>query len=71
MIPEIDGWKMLGRISENPATRDIPVIICTVLPQEELAHSLGAVAFLKKPFNRHDFLSLLDPLVEMKGSEFH
>ncbi len=71
MIPEIDGWKMLGRISENPATRDIPVIICTVLPQEELAHSLGAVAFLKKPFNRHDFLSLLDQLVEIKESEFH
>jgi CheY-like chemotaxis protein len=71
MIPEIDGWKMLGRISENPTTRDIPVIICTVLPQEELAHSLGAVAFLKKPFNRLDFLSLLDQLVEIKESEFH
>ncbi|MEN8172338.1 MAG: response regulator [Chloroflexota bacterium] len=71
MIPEIDGWKMLGRISENPMTREIPVIICTVLPQEELAHSLGAVAFLKKPFNRHDFLALLDQLVEIKESEFH
>ncbi|MEN8241605.1 MAG: response regulator [Chloroflexota bacterium] len=71
MIPEIDGWKMLGRISENPVTRAIPVIICTVLPQEELAHSLGAVAFMKKPFNRHDFLSLLDQLIEIKESEFH
>ena len=71
MIPEIDGWKMLGRIIENPATQDIPVVICTVLPQEELAHSLGAVAFLKKPFNRYEFRSLLDQLVEMKESEFH
>ena len=71
MIPEIDGWKTLGRLSENPATRDIPVIICTVLPQEELAHSLGAVAFLKKPFNRYELRSLLDQLAEMKESEFH
>lgn len=71
MIPEIDGWKVLGRLIENPATQDIPVIICTVLPQEELAHSLGAVAFLKKPFSRFDFRSLLDQLVEMKESEFH
>jgi CheY-like chemotaxis protein len=70
MIPEIDGWKILGRINENPATSDIPVIICTVLPQEELAYSLGAIAFLKKPFNRHDFLSILDHLVEAKGLEF-
>jgi CheY-like chemotaxis protein len=71
MIPEIDGWKILGRISENPATSDIPVIICTVLPQEELAHSLGAVAFLKKPFSRYELLSILDQLVELKASEFH
>jgi CheY-like chemotaxis protein len=65
MTPEIDGWKTLGRLSENPATQDIPVIICTVLPQEELANSLGAVAFLKKPFNRYEFRSLLDQLVDM------
>ena len=71
MIPEIDGWKILGRINENPDTSDIPVIICTVLPQEELAHSLGAVAFLKKPFSRYEFLSILDQLVELKASEFH
>lgn len=71
MIPDIDGWKTLGRLSENPATQDIPVIICTVLPQEELAHSLGAMAFLKKPFNRYDLRSLLDQLVEMKELEFH
>jgi CheY-like chemotaxis protein len=71
MIPEIDGWKILGRISENPVTKDIPVVICTVLPQEELAHSLGALAFLKKPFSRYELLSILDQLVELKASEFH
>ena len=71
MIPETDGWKILGRISENPDTRDIPVIICTVLPQEELAHSLGAIAFLKKPFSRYELLSILDQLTELKASEFH
>jgi len=71
MIPEIDGWKILGRISENPATKDIPVVICTVLPQEELAHSLGALAFLRKPFSRYELLSILDQLAELKASEFH
>ncbi len=64
MIPQIDGWKLLGRFREHPATSKVPVIICTVLPQEELAISLGAVAFLKKPFSRQDFLAALDPWVE-------
>jgi twitching motility two-component system response regulator PilH len=64
MIPQIDGWKLLGRFREHPATSKVPVIICTVLPQEELAISLGAVAFLKKPFSRQNFLAALDPWVE-------
>ena len=37
MLPDIDGWRLLMRLHENPATRHIPVIICTVIHEEELA----------------------------------
>ena len=35
MMPGEDGWALLGRLREHPATRNIPVIICTVLPQAD------------------------------------
>ena len=60
MLPSIDGWELLGRLRENPRTRDIPVIICTILPQEDLALTLGASAFLRKPVNRERLLQVLD-----------
>ncbi len=62
MLPGIDGWELLGRLREHPATRHIPVIVCTVLHQEQLALTLGAAAFLHKPVNRMELLSALDVL---------
>jgi CheY-like chemotaxis protein len=60
MLPEVDGWELLGRIHEHPKTRHIPVIVCTVLPQGHLALSLGAAAFIRKPVSRTALLSALD-----------
>jgi CheY-like chemotaxis protein len=60
MLPSIDGWDLLGRLRENPGTAGIPVIICTILPQEELALQLGAAAFLRKPVTRELLLQKLD-----------
>ena len=63
MMPETDGWKVMGRLSEHPATQGIPIVVCTILAQEELALSLGASAFIRKPVTRQSFLAALDRLV--------
>ena len=60
MLPGIDGWELLGRLRVHPRTRDVPIVVCTILPQEQLALSLGADAFLNKPIKRDDFLAALD-----------
>jgi len=62
MMPEIDGWDLLAQLRGDPATTGVPIIICTVLPQEALALALGADAFLQKPVGREDFLAALDRL---------
>ena len=62
MLPGMDGWEVLGRLREHPATRAIPVIVCTILPQERLALTLGAAAFLRKPVTRSDLLNTLHQL---------
>ncbi len=60
MMPHTDGWEMLGRLRQHPATGRIPIIVCTILAQEELALSLGASGFVRKPLTRQTFLAALD-----------
>jgi CheY-like chemotaxis protein len=63
MLPGIDGWEVLGRLRAHPGTRGTPVLVCTILPQEQLALALGAAAFLRKPFSRAELLAALDQQV--------
>lgn len=60
MMPEIDGWEVLGRLRQHPLTSHIPVVVCTILVEEDLAFSLGASSFVRKPVSREAFLEALD-----------
>jgi CheY-like chemotaxis protein len=60
MMPQVDGWEVLGRLRQHPRTSHIPTVVCTILAQEELALSLGASAFVRKPLTRQAFLAALD-----------
>ncbi len=60
MMPQVDGWKVLGRLRQHPHTGHIPLIVCTILPQEALALSLGADGFVRKPITRQSLLAALD-----------
>ncbi|MCS7219784.1 MAG: response regulator [Anaerolineae bacterium] len=64
MLPGVDGWELLGRLRTHPATAHIPIIVATILPQEQLALALGAAAFLRKPFNRETLLATLAKLTQ-------
>lgn len=63
MMPEVDGWELLGRLRQHPFTSAIPIIACTIVAQEELAYSLGVTGFLRKPVSRRAFLAALDRLL--------
>jgi CheY-like chemotaxis protein len=59
MLPEIDGFEILQILKSNPSTKDLPVVICSVLDSEELAISLGANAFLSKPPTQAELHNIL------------
>lgn len=59
MLPDRDGWELLQLLLGQPDTCNIPVIICTVLRQKELALSLGAAAFLEKPVSEEALMAAL------------
>jgi len=62
MMPTQDGWEILQVLKSDPATRSIPVIICSVLEDPQLARSLGAAAYLQKPISQADLLDALSRL---------
>lgn len=62
MLPGIDGWELLARLREHPRTAHIPLVVCSILPESELAFLLGAADFLPKPVRRQALLATLDRL---------
>jgi CheY-like chemotaxis protein len=63
MMPNLDGWQVLRNLKENPDTANTPIIICSVLKEPELALSLGADAYLKKPVERLALLAQVERLL--------
>lgn len=52
MMPEIDGYEVLKRIRENPATKDMRVVILSALNSNEdivKGFNMGANDFITKP----------------------
>ncbi len=59
MMPKEDGWELLMALKSAQGTRDIPVIVCSVLNEPELAMTLGATAYLTKPLSQQTLLRAL------------
>lgn len=59
ILPQQDGWEVLQQLKTHPDTRHIPVLICSVLNAHDLAMSVGADGFLRKPPDETGFLEML------------
>jgi signal transduction histidine kinase/CheY-like chemotaxis protein len=59
VMPNADGWQVLRALKQNPSTKDIPVILCSIVDGVEQGLSLGAAEYLKKPVTRDELLEVL------------
>jgi len=59
LLPDRDGWQVLADLKASPVTRDIPVVIVSVLDRQELGFRLGATEYLVKPVERSQLLQAL------------
>jgi CheY-like chemotaxis protein len=62
MMPGHDGWQVINEIKADPETRDYPVIICSIVEDEERGFSLGAADYLVKPILEDDLVNSLNRL---------
>jgi CheY-like chemotaxis protein len=62
MMPQVDGWEILQGLKLDENLRDIPIIVCSAWESMDLAKSLGAVDFLKKPITQERLLAAIQSL---------
>jgi PAS domain S-box-containing protein len=53
------GWETLNQLKRDPATAAIPVVIVSVLDEEQTGISLGAAEYLIKPVSKRSLLEAL------------
>jgi signal transduction histidine kinase/CheY-like chemotaxis protein len=59
LMPHKDGWEVLNDLKADPATRDIPIIVLSIIDNRELGFSLGASDYLVKPVEKDTILATL------------
>lgn len=62
MMPDKDGWQVLRDLKNNPETSDLPIIVCSILENQEKGFSMGAADYLVKPFLQEDMINVLSRL---------
>ncbi len=53
MMPEMDGWEVLRALKAENKTKDIPVVMISIVGDKAIGASLGAVEHLSKPVDRN------------------
>ena len=51
ILPDANGFELLKQFRENPLTKHMPVIVCSVEAEQQKAFMMGAVEYFVKPIN--------------------
>ncbi len=62
LMPEMDGWAVLQALKTDPELAQIPVVMCTVVDDEQHGFSLGVTDYLTKPVDTARLLQAINRL---------
>ncbi|NNL81401.1 MAG: response regulator [Flavobacteriaceae bacterium] len=71
MMPEIDGYALCSKLKQDIRTSHIPIIMLTARADHDskmTGLSVGADAYLEKPFNPDELIIRIEKLVELRKS---
>ena len=70
-MPEMTGIELMQAIQQDPALKDVPVILCSgkKIDSEDLHHALsaGAVDYLRKPFDDQELIARVMTALRERG----
>ena len=58
-MPGMDGWAVLKTLKADPNLREIPVIMVSIVGDQQSGNTLGAVESLSKPVDREALLGIV------------
>ena len=64
-LPDIDGWRVMEELRQDPITADIPVHFVSALDAPERGLALGALGFLTKPASRVQLQAVVATLISV------
>ncbi len=67
LMPQMDGWAVLGALKEDPELEKIPVTMLSIVDDRRIGFTLGASDYLTKPIDREKLLTVLARLCPDKG----
>jgi signal transduction histidine kinase/DNA-binding response OmpR family regulator len=67
LMPHTDGWQLLHELKTDPTTRDIPILVLSIVDNKALGYQLGAFDYLLKPFDREAILAALTRIPPQRG----
>jgi DNA-binding response OmpR family regulator len=67
LVPKLDGLALCRQLKAGAETKDIPVLIFSLLAAENRAREAGADAFVKKPLAEHRLVQAARELLESRG----
>jgi len=59
MMPDLDGWAVLTALRRDSDLADIPVIMATIVDEQQRAATLGAAGYMTKPIDRERLILLV------------
>lgn len=66
MLPNKDGWEILTELKNNLKTKNIPVIMASVLSEKNLAYRMKADDYLIKPVTQEELLEAIMRTISKK-----
>jgi signal transduction histidine kinase/CheY-like chemotaxis protein len=67
MMPSMNGWEVLHQLKADSTTRDVPVVVVSIIDNKDLGYHLGAFDYLLKPLDRDAILSALSRVHQARG----
>lgn len=69
MLPNIDGWTVLKELKEDPDTKEIPVILVSIIGDKKIGYGLGAFEYFVKPISSEKLISAFSRLESLANKQ--
>jgi PAS domain S-box-containing protein len=63
VMPGMSGFEAIRQLREKPETADIPVVVLSVVQNEESSYRLGAVDYVDKPIEEEKLLEVVEKVL--------